>query len=162
VAEYLIQYQLGDVTELLTAVETRLGDASDLMADVLLLLIRSTQLNFDAQGRPDRWADLAPSTLARRRGDPDTAQILRDTGLLMQSLGAGSSGAFEAADGFGESDEFTATLGTNRPGADALQLGNPGGNLPAREHVLFQAQDYEDLDQMQEDFVMGLGPYAFA
>lgn len=177
VPDYSIVYQAGAVVEVVTLVQSRLEDATELMADVLLLLIRSTQLNFDAQGRPDQWADLAPSTTRARfakgmkgRGAKakgslavlGSIQILRDTGLLMQSLGEGRSGSFETADGFGESDKFTATLGTNRPGADALQTGVPERNLPAREYVLFQAQDYDDIGQMHEDFVLGLGPYSVA
>lgn len=172
---FVLQYQLGDVAEILSVMESRFEDASELMADALLLMIRSTQLNFDEQGRPQQWDDLAQSTTTRRfrkamggrsaRAQGSLAvlgsiQILRDTGLLMQSLGEGASGSFETADGFGESDKYTATLGTNRPGADALQVGNPAGNLPSREYMLFQAQDEEDLGQMHEDWVMGAGPYA--
>jgi len=175
VATFTLQYQLGEVSHLLTMVETRADDPSDLMADHLLLLIRSTQLNFEEQGRPVPFAELAPSTERRRfakgmKGKGAKAlgslavlgstQILRDTGLLMQSLGAGASGPFEAADGFGESDKFTAVLGTNRPGADALQVGYAPNNLPSREYVLFQEQDETDLLRMTEDWMMGTGPYA--
>jgi hypothetical protein len=172
-----LQYQLGDVTRVLHMMEARFEDASDLMADHLLLLIRSTQLNIEEQGRPQPFAPHADSTIRRRFGKAmkgkgakaggtlaalGSIMILRDTGLYMQSLGAGASGSFEAANGFGESDKFTATLGTNRPGADALQMGYEPNNLPGREHVLFQAQDDIDLLQMTEDFFMGTGPYAEA
>lgn len=178
-ASFTMQYQVGDAIRTLRVVEAALEDPSDLMKDVLLVLIRSTQLNFEQQGRPESWAPHALSTLLARmrkankgrasnRGKDRilgaigsfTALILRDTGLLMQSLGAGASGAFDAADGFGESDETSAILGTNRPGADALQLGNPANNLPAREYVLMQEQDEEDITQMAMDFVMQVGPYA--
>lgn len=180
---YTLQYQLGDAVKTLTVTEARLEDASDLMADALLLMIRSTQLNFEEQGRPQPFYPLAQSTIDKRLGVSagkfaggsgksavkkqnkyfamvGAIQILRDTGLLMQSLGAGSSGAFEAADGFGESDKTSATLGTNRPGADALQTGYAPNNLPAREYVLFQEQDDEDLLAMAEDFFTASGPYA--
>jgi len=172
---FSVTYQLGEVTGILAMVEARMEDASDLMADALLLSIRSTQLNFEEGGRPVPFAELAESTERRRfakamkgsgakasgsLGVLGSLQILRDTGLLMQSLGAGAQGSFESADGFGESDEKSATLGTNRPGADALQTGYPPNNLPGREYVLFQAQDEEDLLAMTEDWLMGTGSYA--
>lgn len=157
VVVYSLQWQLGDTIKVLTLVETRAKDATDLMKDSLLLMIRSTQLNIEAQGRPTPFAEHAEST-KKRRGEG--AQILRNEGLLMQSLGAGASGIFEEADGFGEYDASSATLGTNRPGADALQLGYPPNNLPGREYILFQVQDEEDLLVMAEDFFTGSGPYA--
>jgi phage gpG-like protein len=177
VTTFTLQYQLGDVTRVLHMMEARFEDASDLTADWLLLMIRSTQLNIEEQGRPQPFAPHADSTIRRRFGKAmkgkgakaggtlaalGSIMILRDTGLLMQSLGAGSSGAFESADGFGESDEFTATLGTNRPGADALQTGYEPNNLPGREYVMFQEQDETDLLRMTEDWTMGTGAYAEA
>lgn len=172
---YTVEWQLGEVVKVLQIVEARAEDATDLMKDSLLLMIRSTQLNFDEQGRPQPFADLAESTIRRRfasgmkgkgakakgsLGVLGSIQILRDTGLLMQSLGESASGPFEAADGFGEVDKFSAVLGTNRPGADALQTGYAPNNLPAREYVLFQPQDEDDLLVMAEDFLMGTGAYA--
>lgn len=170
-----MQYQVGEVTQVLRMMEAGFEDASDLMKDVLLVMIRSTQLNFEMQGRPEPFADLAESTERRRyakaMGAPGAGalgslatlgslMILIDSGLFMQSLGAGADGAFEAADGFGEFDEYTATLGSNRPGADVLQTGYPPHNLPAREVVLFQERDVEDMMQMAADFALRVGPYA--
>lgn len=182
---YSLQWQLGDTIKVLTLVETRAKDATDLMKDSLLLMIRSTQLNIEAGGRPTPFAPLAQSTIDARLGVSagkfaggfgksavkkqnkyfgmvSSLKILRDTGLLMQSLGAGASGIFEEADGFGEYDASSATLGTNRPGADAIQLGYPPNNLPGREYILFQVQDEDDLLVMAEDFYTGAGPYAEA
>lgn len=176
-ATFTLEYHVGEAKKLLHMIEVRAEDASDLMNDALLLMIRSTQLNIEAQGRPVPFADLADSTKRRRFGKAIKAKgakakgtlavlgsimILRDTGLLMQSLGAGASGAFESADGFGEFDKFSATLGSNRPGADALQEGYAPHNLPAREYILFQTEDVDDLSRMTEDWLTGSGPYADA
>ncbi len=172
-----LEYHLADATALLGNIHVRLEDPSDLTADFLLLMIRSTQLNFEEGGRPSPFAELAPSTERRRfykgmkgkgakakgsLGVLGSIQILRDTGLLMQSLGASASGSFQTADGFGESNKFSAVLGSNRPGADALQTGYAPNNLPGREYILFQPQDVGDMTQMAEEWLTGSGPYAFA
>lgn len=175
--EVRLEYHLADAQHLVGSITTRLEDPSDLTADYLLLMIRSTQLNFEEQGRPLPFAELAPSTIERRftkgmKGKGAKAkgslavlgsiQILRDTGLLMQSLGASANGPFETDGGFGESDKFSAVIGSNRPGADALQTGYAPHNLPGREYILFQAQDVDDMQQMAQDWLTGSGPYPFS
>jgi len=167
---------VGEITQLVKNIRARIGDPSPLMADTLLLFERSTALNFQAQGRPDKWDDLAPSTERRRfakamrgrggvigsLGVLGSIEILRDNGLLLQSVTGTLSGPFEVADGFGISDKYTAELGTNRPGADALQVGNPANNLVARPYMLIQPQDEEDIAGMTADFLLGVGPYSLA
>lgn len=171
-SEFTISFQVGEVVQMIRMVEARLDDPTPLMQDVLLVLIRSTQLTFEAQGRPDRWDDLAESTERARFRKADKGrgslaalggmQILRDSGLLAMSLGAGASGEFTHPYGFGEADKFTAVLGTNRPGAEAHQLGYPTGNIPQRIFILFQEQDYEDIETMTMDYFLVQGPYAAA
>ncbi len=184
-AKFTIRIQVGEVVEVLRVVEASLEDPTELMQDVLLVMIRSTQLNFEAQGRPTRWAGLAPSTIKQRlrkvrggvvktRGkkkesiyrqlfDQSDAfytalgsiQILRDRGLLFQSVGGNASGPFEDSDGFGEAEKFHATIGTNRPGADALQLVIAGG----RPYLLIHDQDEEDIMDMSVQWVLRTGAY---
>lgn len=166
-----------DGLAMLRQVEARANDATPLMKDALLLMIRSTQLNFQAQGRPDKWDDLALSTILRRalkalkgkksqkakmKAAPSVIaglQILRDTGRLMQSVGVGATGPFDAAEGFGESDESTATIGTNAPGWQNQEADTRGWRV-ARPFLLFQEQDVDDLTQMAMDWMTGSGPYA--
>lgn len=185
-----VRIQVGDAVEMVRLVETQLEDPSVLMKDVLLLMIRSTQLTLQAEGRPTRWTPLAQSTInARLRKNASgraalkagqkaasgkvfgkkavslqdqffaavgAVKMLRDTGALAMSVGMGAAGAFEAEDGFGESDKFTAELGTNRVQAYALQFVIAGG----RVFLLIQDQDEEDVMDMALDFVMGTGAYA--
>lgn len=173
---FTLQLQAGDVLLQTKRIETAAKDASPLMKDVLLLMIRSTQLNFQSQGRPDRWDDLKESTERRRfkraskrkgasklgsLGVLASMLILRDTGRLMQSLGEGRSGEFDAKGGFGETDDFNATLGTNAPGWQN-QEDDTRGWRDARPFILFQTQDEEDIADMGMDFLMGRGPYAAA
>lgn len=205
---FTLEIQTGEVIQVVKLLEASYRDPTALMTDILLLMIRSTQLTFEQQGRPEKWADLSPATIAqrlrkiqkstRRKILPDvrkdsrkvvkadkserarklavykklfkrsdkyyaavgSIQILRNKGLLFQSVGGNAAGAFEAAGGFGEADKFTATLGTNRPGADALQGGVPEHNLPARPFLLLQPQDETDAADIGIQFMLRTGPYA--
>lgn len=174
-AKYRIQIHVGDVVQTLTEIEGAFTDPSPLMRDALLTMIRSTQLTFEAQGRPNPWDDLADSTIRKRfarargargggqlgsLGTLGSIQILRDTGLLFQSVGGGANGPFATADGFGESDETSAIIGTNRPGADALQLGHSRGYFPPRVYLQILDQDEEDIVTMSADWFLQVGPYA--
>jgi phage gpG-like protein len=156
------------------AIEAHGRDASLLFQDVLQLMIRSTQLTFEAQGRPAHWDDLKESTMMQRLGKAlkgkgakklgslgllASIQILRDTGALMRSVGLGSNGPFEADDGFGEADTHYAAVGTNSPGWQN-QFPDTRGWREAREFLLFQQQDVEDILDMTEDWLLARGPYS--
>jgi phage gpG-like protein len=183
VTSFTLELQTGDVIATVREIHAALTDATPLMQDVLLVMMRSTQLNFEMGGRPNKWPPLAQSTIDRRLGGVfsgggksgkaavkaqdkyfaavGSIQILRDSGLLMQSLGANATGPFENDDGFGEVEKFTATLGTNRPGWQN-QFPDSRGWRPERPFLLFQEQDVQDIEQMHADFVMQVGPYAIA
>jgi len=45
-----------------------------------ILMLRSIDKNFRAEGRPKRWAPLSPMTIAMRRKEGRGAKILQDTG----------------------------------------------------------------------------------
>lgn len=171
-ASYFLEVQMGEAIELIELIEVRGDDPTPFIQDVLLLMIRSSQLNFEAEGRPDRWADLAESTERRRFRKAAGAiarlgslaalgsmMILRNTGQLWQSLGGQATGPYTTEYGFGESDEFLAVIGTNHPGA-YNQFPDPRTNRPARVMVLWQEQDVEDVQQMAIDWMIGGGPYA--
>lgn len=172
-ASFTIQIHVGDVVQTLTVVEQALDDATDFMKDVLLIMIRSTQLTFEAQGRP-RWDDLKESTERKRfalamRGSGagrrgtlavlGNLPLLRVTGLLLQSVGGGAAGPYNSADGFGDSDDESAIIGTNRPGWQN-QFRDSRGWREAREFLLFQDQDERDIMDGAVDWVLRRGPYA--
>jgi len=173
-ATFTVTFQVGDVIQTLELVQASARDPSPFMSDVLLLMIRSTQLTFQAQGRPDRWNDLAESTVkarfrraARGRGAAafgslgilGSIRILQDRGNLLQSVGGGASGPFSTSDGFGESDEFSAVIGTNHPGW-RNQFPDTRGWRDARLFLLWQDQDEEDVAAMGMDWFLRVGPYA--
>lgn len=174
--DFSIVVQVGDVLREVNLIQASAEDATDLMKDVLLLMIRSTQKTFEAEGRPTHWDAHKDSTerarfaramkgaSARKLGSLATLgsfNILRVTGLLAHSVGFGAGGAFEAEQGFGESDKFTAVLGTSQPGWQN-QFPDSRGWRDAREYLLFQAEDEKDASAMALDWLMRRGPYAQA
>jgi hypothetical protein len=165
-------FRIADSLTLLKSVHLALGDPSPLAADALLVMQRRTQLTFEQQGFPQRWADLAPSTKRRRlaRLSPGVSAkklaqlagsllILRDTGQLLQSVGGDASGDFEASGGFGFSDRDGAIIGTDHPGG-YNQFEDPRTGRP--ERIIFQwlDQDVDDITAMSHDWFLRKGPYA--
>lgn len=51
-----------------------------------ILMMRSIDKNFRAEGRPKRWAPLSPMTIAMRRKKGRGAKILQDTGMGKGSI----------------------------------------------------------------------------
>ena len=106
--------------------------------------VHSIQMNFQAQGRPQKWTPLAPRTLARRRrgkgrGGP---RILIDTARLKNSINA------KLVSGPG------VAVGTNVIYARRQHSGYPGGKgrglskTPARPFMLLQPEDIESIDRI--------------
>ena len=76
----------------------------------------------------DKWEPLKPATIKRRRGKSQSVEILRDTGLLLNSLSPGMASPNQVLV-LGRGD---IVLGTNRKGAAAHHHGVPKRNLPQR------------------------------
>src|SRR3990170_308559 len=98
-----------------------------------LFIMESTQRTFMAGGRPERWAPLSAATLKRRGAG---ARILRDTGLLMTSIGRPSG------NGIFSLKPFELRVGTNVPYAAKHQLGI---GVPKREFLLLLPEDAEKI-----------------
>ena len=81
--EALISYEIKN-DEKVKALLKKAGDkAKDLRVPLKrcgILMIRSIDKNFRAEGRPKRWAPLSPMTIAMRRKKGRGAKILQDTG----------------------------------------------------------------------------------
>lgn len=116
----------------------------------------SINRNFIAQGRPNRWRPLAPSTVARRRrgrgrGGP---QILLDRGILRASITSrnrrGSIWRLRSN---------MLELGTNIEYASIQQHGSPRRRIPSRPFVLFQEPEDGDaiLAILDESIEQALG-----
>jgi phage virion morphogenesis protein len=112
----------------------------------------SINRNFMEGGRPSKWAPLKPATIRRRRGFGNP-QVLRDTGVLMTSIGAEND-----AYGIYELAPSSLTLGTNVPYAAPHQFGATSGRshtvvVPARPFMMLQDVDVDRIAQVFEDFI---------
>lgn len=110
-------------------------------------MLGSIERNFKAQGRPQKWQSLAPSTLAQRRKGKGKggAQILIDTARLKNSTT--SAGAMNVT-------SSAMTIGTNVIYAPRQHFGYPGGSgrgrskTPARPFLMFQTEDADAIGKI--------------
>lgn len=147
-----IDYNDRDAMTLLNTLRQRLGDIPTVMDAVGQIYLSGAQQRFvdqrDPQGQP--WQALSPVTLARRRKAGRGAQILRDTGVLMNSLSYKTAGNTVTV--------FTADIraGTHQYGAKKGQYGRskrgpiPWGDIPARPFLgLNQSDNDAVLEALQ-------------
>ena len=85
-----------------------------------ILMLRSIDKNFRAEGRPTRWAPLSPMTIAMRRKKGRGAKILQDTGMGKGSI------TYEVI------SNQKVQIGTRR---DYMRIHQEGGSIkiPARD-----------------------------
>ncbi len=82
-----VRVQLASAAALLERLNRRLEFPEDLLAPALPLVARAIERNFDEEGRPLRWAPLAPDYARRkaRRFGPGL-RILQRSGRLRRSI----------------------------------------------------------------------------
>ena len=107
-----------EVKKMLADAEKKAVDLRDPLAKCGVIAMRSFDKNFQNQGRPTRWQQLAASTLRRRKKKGRGAKILQDTGRLKQSVTVRN---FPGAIYRLETDSLT--LGTNLEIATIHQFG---------------------------------------
>ena len=107
--------------------EDLLNDLDD-MTPLLKRLGQAAQRMMSEKFRQEGpgWAELADSTLDRRRKDGKGAQILRDTGRLFLSLTDSNDGSVY------ELTDKMLVLGTNLKYAAVHQFGSRDQRIPAR------------------------------
>lgn len=99
-------------------------------------MLSSIARNFDAQGRPQKWQGLAPSTLKSKK----SGRILVESGNLKKSVTDSA-----------ETSRIGFSIATTLPYARRQQFGYPGGSgrgrskTPARPFLLFQAEDEDAI-----------------
>ncbi|GAI03168.1 unnamed protein product [marine sediment metagenome] len=79
----LISYEIKDDKKVKALLKKAGDKAKDLKIPLKrcgILMLRSIDKNFRAEGRPTRWAPLSPMTIAMRRKKGRGAKILQDTG----------------------------------------------------------------------------------
>lgn len=105
-----------------------LNNTNPLMRGIATQLLTQTQLNFKHLGRPDAWAELAPSTIKRyKRLGISTDGLLRRSNSLYNSLQIYSDA---------ESAGISAGAGNqSKAYARAQQYGYMQNNLQARPYI---------------------------
>jgi len=132
-----VQLQLDSATALLDALGARLAAPAELLAPALPVVAAAIERNFDEEGRPLRWAPLAPryaAWKARRFGAG--LRILERTGALRRSISTRVEGNAIVAS-------------TDVPYAAFHQFGTR--RLPARPFLVLTDADKEAAAQAAAD-----------
>lgn len=129
------------ITDALDRLARKADNLRPLMRALAADMLDAVHENFEQEGRPDRWAPLAPSTLAALEKKGKTGKMLNRTGAgLWHNIAA-------------ESSAVSALVGTNKEYARIHQFGGEAGRKTAR--VTIPARPYlhleeDDLAQMAE------------
>ena len=129
-----VQIQVGAAMDLLEVVRRRLEAPGELLAGAAPVVAGAIEENFDAEGRPNPWPRLAPTTLRRK---PAGLKILQRTGRLRRSIHTRVEG-----------DALVASSAV--PYAAAHQFGVPG-RLPARPFLVLTGEDAEAVAESVAD-----------
>ena len=108
----------------------------------------ATEENFSQQGRPDKWQELAESTIKKRKKAGHwPGQILQVEGRLATSITT-------------QYDNESAIIGSNLDYAAIHQLGGQAGknksvSIPARPYLKLTNDDLEDILEQTERYFAG-------
>lgn len=136
-----------ELNSYLTKAAKRLKDLRPALEKSGIAMERSIALNFQAEGRPARWAPLAPWTQWVRdaKGYGREHPILRQTNTLASSITSNIIDSGSAVE-----------TGTNISYAKLLQEGgtnSAGKHVPARPFVLFQPDDITEIERIFDNEV---------
>jgi phage virion morphogenesis protein len=131
-------------------IENRGSDLQKTFKAAGLVIIESVNRNFIEGGRPTPWAPLKPATIRRRRGWGNP-QILRDSGLMMASIGDENDWH-----GIYRLTPLSLEIGTNAPQAAPHQFGATSGSshtvvVPARPFMMLQPADADMIARIAAD-----------
>lgn len=128
----------------LNGIIERSRDMRPVMRAIGMYMMGSIARNFKAEGRPSRWANLAPETIKdrQRRGYPP-GPILQRSGALMASLTQPG-----AARQIFRAGPKSLQLGSRLVYANTHQFGDPSRNIPKRIMMLVQSQDRSQISRI--------------
>lgn len=162
-------YKINDAEfqKLVGEVADRMVNKRQVMEDIAEIGEDSIRTNFDAGGRPTKWAPLK-----RRDGQP-----LRDKDRLMNSFGhqidgntvlIGTNAVYAAVHNFGakkgsfgsfvakvkEHGRKTKSGKSSKVRAHTRSVRLPWGDIPAREFMLLQSEDVIEIQGLLVDWIM--------
>jgi phage gpG-like protein len=123
-----------------------------------MIVVESSQKNFIDGGRP-KWPELSPITIALRRkgkgaGEP---QPLRDTGVLMASIGNKSSiGIYVLKKDSLRLGTAVSYAAAHQDGVKSTKGFIKGKKIPARPFLVIQDEDETKILDLAGEFVDGL------
>jgi len=159
-----VEMDSAEARQLLNELKTRLGDLGPVLEAVGQITQSGTQQRFVDQRGPDgqAWAPLSAVTLARRRKAGRGAQILRDTGRLMNSISYRVGGESVSV--------FTNVIyaGTHQYGARKGAYGRtrrgapiPWGHIPARPFLGYSSEDNEAVIEVLQGYLQANQPLSW-
>lgn len=143
--------------ELLNELKRRMGNLTPVMDAVGQIIQSGTQQRFVDQQAPDGtpWAALSQVTLDRRRKAGTGAQILRDTGRLMNSISYQVDGDTVTV--------FTNVVyaGMHQYGGKRTQFPHLWGDIPARPFLGYSASDEEAVLEVLNGYLQANQPLSW-
>ncbi len=147
---------------ILVDLEKRSRDLSDPLNSIKNLLLSSISQNFDDEGRPKAWEDLAESTKKRRRKQNKwPGPILSVSGQLASSVTAqvdGNSILVGSAKPYARIHDLGGEI--NHPGTSngfgrGINIPAHTITIPQREYLLFQDEDLREAESILTDHLLG-------
>ena len=123
----------------------RFADQTPAMQIIGATVVASVQRNFEKEGRPESWKDLAEATLKTKKNK----QILQ-----VKGYGGGLLGSIHY-----EARAKTVTIGTNKIYGAIHQFGGPAGrggkvSIPARPFLMVQDEDWPEINAALADYYL--------
>ena len=126
------------VEEALLNVACKCEDLRPLMKNIAGIMADAVEENFEQEGRPDKWQELAESTIKHRKKTKHwPGRILQVEGQLATSITT-------------QYDNKSAVIGSNLAYAAIHQLGGQAGKgkkvtIPARPYLNLTESDYKKI-----------------
>lgn len=159
----MIEVEINDQSsrDLINELKRRMGNLTPVMEAVGQIIQSGTQQRFVDQQAPDGspWAALSPLTLERRRKAGRGAQILRDTGRLMNSISykvAGDSVKVFTNVVYAGTHQLGARQGDYRASPPI-----PWGNVPARPFMGYSASDEDAVLEILQGYLQANQPLSW-
>ena len=126
------------VEKALLKVASKCEDLRPLMKNIAGIMADAVEENFEQEGRPDKWQELAESTIKHRKKTKHwPGRILQVEGQLATSITT-------------QYDNKSAVIGSNLAYAAIHQLGGQAGKgkkvtIPARPYLNLTESDYKKI-----------------
>ena len=134
------------VEEALLKVASKCEDLRPLMKNIAGIMADAVEENFEQEGRPDKWQELAESTIKKRKKTKHwPGKILQVEGQLATSITT-------------QYDSESAVIGSNLEYAAIHQLGGNAGKgkkvtIPARPYLNLPEADLKEIIDVAQRYL---------